>query len=152
MKYLGYLAVVLIGLAPALAASAETDLVSKKSPFTVGETLDRLETVLKGKDITVMARVDHGMNAEKVGMDLRPTQLLIFGKPEHGTQLMQQSQAVGLDLPLKALAWQDESGQVWLGHQPIEVIAERWGIDPASEIVTRIGKGLDALTDAALKP
>jgi uncharacterized protein (DUF302 family) len=96
--------------------SAEPGLISVKSSHDVKNTADRLETVLNEKGMTVFLRVDHTEGARKVGQELRPTELVIFGNPKVGTPLMQCSQTVAIDLPQKALIWQDESGQVWLTY------------------------------------
>ena len=151
MRKLITMGAVALALAALPVASFAAELVKKQSPHSVTETLDRLETVLKEEDITVMARVDHGANADKVGMQLRPTQLLIFGKPERGTRLMQEDQTVGIDLPMKVLAWEDQAGQVWIVYEKPEAIASERGITGAADVVQTMSKGLDNLTDAAVK-
>ena len=104
------------------------DLIMAKSPHPVMETLDRVETAAKSAGFFIVARVDHAGAAEGAGLKLRPTTLLIFGKPQGGTPLMQCDQRVGIDLPLKALAWQDEAGQVWLGMMDPAVLKARYGL------------------------
>jgi uncharacterized protein (DUF302 family) len=104
---------------------SEDGLVTIASEFSVKETLDRLEARLKAKNITVFARIDHAAGAASVAMQLRPTELLIFGNPKAGTPLMQSNQTIGLDLPLKILAWQDESGEVWLTYNDPSWLAQR---------------------------
>jgi uncharacterized protein (DUF302 family) len=89
-------------------------LIAIPSRHSVKETIDRLEAALKAKNIQIFARVDHGAGAASVGMKLRPTELLVFGHPKSGTPLMAARQTIGIDLPLKALAWADEAGQVRL--------------------------------------
>ena len=96
-----------------LSVSAEPGLNNLKSPHDVKNTADRLEAVLKEKGMTVFLRINHSKGARKVGEKLRPTELVIFGNPKVGTPLMQCSQTVAIDLPQKALIWQDEGGQVW---------------------------------------
>src|SRR5271170_3320447 len=103
----------------------EDGLVSVASKYSVKDTLDRLEANLKAKDITVFARIDHAAGAASVAMPLRPTELLIFGNPKAGTPLMQSSQTIGIDLPLKILAWQDAAGQVWLTYNDPGWLARR---------------------------
>lgn len=132
-----------------LASPAWAEMITKKSSHGVTQTLDRLERVLKEKEIMVAARVDHTANAQKVGMILPPTQLLIFGQPKHGTQLMQVKRSVGLDLPMKVLAWEDAGGQTWVGYTDPAGLAKRHGIDPEHEVIQTMTKGLDKLTDAA---
>lgn len=100
-------------------------LVQVKSAHAPRETLDRLEKLVKQKGLTVFARVDHAAGAAKVGKTLRPTELLIFGNPQGGTPLMECAQSAGIDLPLKAMAWQDAKGQSWLGYNDPVWIAQR---------------------------
>ena len=95
---------------------SEDGLVTIASNYSVEETLDRLEVDLKAKNITVFVRIDHAAGAASVAMPLRPTELLIFGNPKSGTPLMQSNQTIGIDLPLKVLAWQDAGGKVWLTY------------------------------------
>src|SRR5215470_8942300 len=93
---------------------ASNGLVSIKSAFTVKETVDRLARLVESKGLTVFCRIDHEANAVSAGLQLRPTEVLIFGNAKGGTPLMQAAQTIGIDLPLKALAWQDATGQTWL--------------------------------------
>ena len=95
---------------------SDDGLVTLASNHAAGETLDRLEADLRAKAITVFARIDHAAGAASVAMPLRPTELLIFGNPKAGTPLMQANQSIGIDLPLKMLAWQDAGGKVWLTY------------------------------------
>ncbi len=110
-------------------------LTTVKSPHSSKDTMDRLETVAKQKGMAIFARIDHSAGAAKVGMKLRPTELLIFGNPQSGTPFMECSQTVGIDLPVKALVWEDASGQVWLGYNDPEFLARRHGVSqcPAVE-------------------
>lgn len=123
--------------------------VTKKSPYSVAKTLDRLENIVKQKGITIFARVDHGAGAKKVGKDLGESQLLIFGNPKMGTPLMQEAILMGLDLPMKALAWQDKSGQVWLSYVKPQVLQQRHGIKNR-QIIQKMIKALNAITDKAV--
>lgn len=109
------------------------ELLTAKSARPVMETLDRVETAAKAAGFFIVARVDHSGAAEGVGLKLRPTVLLIFGKPQGGTPLMQCDQRAGIDLPLKALAWQDEAGQVWLGMADPAVLKARYGLGAACD-------------------
>ncbi|EAR22060.1 hypothetical protein NB231_04105 [Nitrococcus mobilis Nb-231] len=142
-------AAIVVAALPIAAMTAE--LTTKQSPYSVSETLDRLENILAEKGIAVMARVDHAKNAEKVDLELRPTQLLIFGKPEIGTKLLQQDQTIGIDLPMKVLAWQDAAAQVWLGYEDPRAIAAERGLTGAKDTLQKMAEGLDNLTDAALR-
>jgi len=103
-------------------------IVDFPSPYSVPETLARLQSILKQNGVTVFALVDHGGEAAKVGLQMRPTQLLIFGNPKAGTPLMVAAPTSAIDLPLKALAWQDAQGKVWLSHNAPEYLGERHGI------------------------
>src|ERR1700736_2547566 len=96
--------------------SADAGLVTLSSPHGVAGTVERLKALLAGKGIQVFAHIDHAAGAQEVGLSLRPTQVLIFGTPQAGTPLMQSQQTIGLELPLRALVWQDEAGQVWLTY------------------------------------
>ena len=109
------------------------ELLMAKSTRPVMETLDRVEAAAKSAGFFIVARVDHAGAAEGVGLKLSPTALLIFGKPQGGTPLMQCDQRAGIDLPLKALAWQDEVGQVWLGMADPAVLKTRYGLGAACE-------------------
>jgi uncharacterized protein (DUF302 family) len=100
-------------------------LVTIASAHSVKDTIDRVEAIVKSKGLTVFARVDHAAGAKEVGMPLAPTLLLIFGNPKGGTPLMQAKQQVGIDLPLKVLAWQDSGGKTWLGYNDPHWIAQR---------------------------
>lgn len=102
-------------------------IIDVSSRYSVPETLARLQTILKEKGITVFALVDHSGEAEKAGLSMRPTQLLIFGSPKGGTPLMVAAPRLAIDLPLKALAWQDEQGRVWLSYNTPEYLHERHG-------------------------
>ena len=102
-------------------------MIDVPSPYSVPETLARLESILKERGVTVFARVDHSGEAERVGLQMRPTQLLIFGSPKAGTPLMVAAPSVAIDLPLKALAWEDERGRVWLSYNAPEYLQQRHG-------------------------
>jgi uncharacterized protein (DUF302 family) len=129
---------------------SDDGLVTIASRHTVRETLDRLETALKAKDITVFARIDHAAGAASVAMPLRPTELLIFGNPKGGTPLMQSNQTVGIDLPLKILGWQDVGGQIWLTYSDPTWLARRHHLSSATDAsVDALKLLLEAITQAA---
>ena len=113
---------------------AADGLIVVKSPHSPKDTMDRLEAVVKDKGLTVFARINHAAGAAKVGKKLRSTELLIFGNPQGGTPFMECSQTVGIDLPLKALVWEDASGQVWLGYNDPEFLAKRHGASPCPAV------------------
>ena len=133
------------------AAFANDALIVKPSPHGVAKTLDRLAQIMK-KGVTVFARINHAKGAKSIGAKLRPTQVLIFGNPKLGTPMMQSNQQIGLDLPLKAVAWKDEAGKVWLAYTKPAVLAARYGITDRDGVVKKMTGALNNLTNAALKP
>jgi len=126
--------------------------VKVKSPYTVEQTLDRFERVIKAKGMTVFTRIDHAAGAASVNKDLRPTELLVFGNPKMGALLMQSNQAAAIDLPMKALAWKDASGQVWLAYNDPAYLAQRHGIGDRAALVEKMRKALRAFSHAATSP
>ena len=133
-------------------AAADTGLITLKSAHSVGKTANRLESLLKEKGMTVFARIDHAEGAKKVGETLRPTELLIFASPKVGTALMQCGQSVGIDLPLKALIWEDAGGQVWLTYNDPKSLAERHGITQCDDVISRIEQALKTFATGATQP
>jgi uncharacterized protein (DUF302 family) len=107
-----------------------TGIIDVSSRYSVPETLARLQSILKEKGVKVFDLVDHSGEAEKSGLKMRPTQLLIFGNPKGGTPLMVAAPRLAIDLPLKALAWQDEDGKVWLSYNSPEYLQQRHGFPP----------------------
>lgn len=146
------IAILVLGLLTApFALAGEVDgLIRKPSPHGVGETLDRLQTLLENKGITVALRWPHGERAAGVDIELRETEVMVFGNPKLGSHLMTSAQTAGIDLPLKALAWRDADGQVWLAYNDPAYIAERHGIDDRAGVVAKISGALDKLTAAAV--
>lgn len=108
--------------------SADNGLVHLSSPFSVSETTKRLEAALQSKGIAIFCHVDHSGEAEKVGMKMHPTQLLIFGNPKAGTPLMLASPTLAIDLPLKALVWEDAGNKVWVSYNSPEYLQQRHNI------------------------
>jgi len=107
--------------------------------------MDRLEAEIQGKGMTVFARIDHGAGAADAGLELRPTNLIIFGNARGGTPLMQASQTSGIDLPLKALVWQDVAGKTWLSYNEPSWIVQRHGLGVRAEIVDKMAAALSAI-------
>ena len=101
------------------------------SAHSVADTMARLESLLKEKNVLIFARIDFSGDASRAGLELLPEQMLIFGNPKGGTPLMAQKPTVGLDLPLKALVWQDSDGKTWLGYNDPKYIVQRHGVDEA---------------------
>ena len=112
-------------------------LITTISRHNVADTISHLADIVAAKGLTVFARIDHGAKAAEVGIKLRPTELLIFGEPSNWAALMQDSQAVGINLPMKALAWEDEDGEVWLTYYDIHWLAERHGLGAEAESAVR---------------
>jgi uncharacterized protein (DUF302 family) len=141
-------------LAAAMAASgavlAAEGLIEVKSAHGVKETITRFEAAARERGLIIFARIDHAAGAQKVGKTLRPTELLIFGNPQGGTPLMECAQTAGIDLPLKALAWEDASGQVWLGYNDPQYLAARHGAKECAA-VANLRKGLEGLAGVAAK-
>ena len=125
-------------------ASAADGLITVKSSSSVKETMNRLEANVKQRGLNVFARIDHAAGATKVGKTLRPTELLIFGNPKGGTPFMECSQTVGIDLPLKALVWQDDSAQVWLAYNDPVYIAQRHEVEQCP-VARKLSKALSTI-------
>jgi uncharacterized protein (DUF302 family) len=127
-----------------------TGLISVRSSYPVSETIDRLVGAVVAGGLNVFGRIDHAAGAAEVGMPLRPTELLLFGHPRGGTPLMQDRQSVGIDLPLKALAWEDDAGDVWLTYNDTDWLARRHGLGTKSaEALDAIRVATSALAAAA---
>jgi len=139
----------LIALIPTMSFAADKGMISKKSQYSVKVTLDKLENVLRKKGITIVTRWSHDAGAKKVGIPLRPTELLIFGNPKLGSHFFTSNQTAGIDLPMKALAWKDKKGQVWLTYNDPAYIANRHGIDDRAEIKKKMTGALNKLTNVA---
>ena len=138
-------------LSIASLASAADGLIAIKSPHSAAVTMNRLEDVVKQRGLTVFARVDHAAGAAKIGKTLRPTELLIFGNPQGGTPLMECAQSAGIDLPLKALVWEDASNQVWVGYNDPAYLAQRHGAAQCP-VLENLTKALSSLAGAAVAP
>ena len=124
-KFLTVLIILLCTINTQSYATDSNGIIKIKSKHSVTETIDKLETVLNKKGMTIFKRIDHTAGAEKAGLKLRPTELLIFGNPKVGAPLMLCSQTAALDLPQKALAYEDEKGQVWLAYNDPYYMAKR---------------------------
>ena len=139
----------LIALIPTMSFAADKGKISKKSHYSVKVTLDKLENVLRKKGITIVTRWSHDAGAKKAGIPLRPTELLIFGNPKLGSHFFTSNQTSGIDLPMKALAWKDKNGQVWLTYNDPAYIAARHGIADRAKIVAKMTGALNKLTNVA---
>lgn len=136
-------------LAVLSVANAADGLVAVKSPHGAKATMDNLEELVKQRGLNVFARIDHAAGAAKVGKSLRPTEVLIFGNPQGGTPFMECAQSVGIDLPLKALVWEDAAAQVWLGYNDPTFLARRHGVAQCP-VVENLSKALAGLAESAV--
>ena len=131
-----------------MAAPPENGMMHLRSPYSAPETLTRLEAVLAAKNLTLFARIDHSGEAEKVGLKMPPTQVIIFGSPKSGTPLMVASPTLAIDLPLKALVWEDAEGAVWLSYNSPDYLKQRHGIP--DDLIKNIA-GVGAVLAEAVK-
>jgi len=146
------LSIFILGLCllPVTWASEVPGLVVKQSPHSVSETLDRLESAIKEKGISIVTRWNHSEKAAGVDIPLRDTELLLFGNPALGSHMFTSEQTSGIDLPMKALAWKDADGKVWLGYNDPQYIADRHNIRNRAEVIKKMQGALDKLSDAAV--
>ena len=149
MKTIHSLLAVAMTLCVAVAAAAD-GLVAVKSPYSAKETMTRLEEAVTKKGLTVFARIDHAAGAAKISKALRPTEVLVFGNPQGGTPFMECEQTVGIDLPLKALVWEDAAAQVWVGYNDPAYLAQRHGV-ASCPVVENLRKALGSLVDASVE-
>ena len=134
------------------SAMADTGFISVRSNHGVKETADRLEKVLKQKGMTVFNRINHAAGAKRVGKVLRPTELIVFGNPKVGAPLMQCNQTVGLDLPQKALIWEDQAGLVWFTYNAPRYLDRRHGLAKCIPVLNKIENALRNFAMAATMP
>jgi uncharacterized protein (DUF302 family) len=124
-------------------------LTTVPSNFGPEETMERLETGLRAQGMSIFARIDHAAGAREAGLELRPTEVIIFGNARGGTPLMQGNQTVGIDLPLKALVWQDAANQSWISYNEPSWIAQRHGLTNIDLVVSKMTALLRAVTTKA---
>ena len=132
--------------------AGDGQLVTLPCAQGTNETVERLKKLLADKKIQVFAHIDHAAGAAKVGMELRPTQVLIFGNPQAGTPLMQSRQTIGLDLPLRILVWEDEARKVWLTYRRPSFLAKFHHVVGQDAAVKALDDGLAGLARAAASP
>jgi uncharacterized protein (DUF302 family) len=137
-------AAIYAGTAPAGGGT----VVTKPSRYSVPETIGRIEKAITAKGMQIFARIDHSGEAKKVGLAMRPTELLIFGNPKGGTALMVAKPTAAIDLPMKVLAWEDEEGKVWLTYNSPELLHERHGVP--TELTSRLDP-VGTLLEAAVE-
>lgn len=127
MRHFALLSALLMLLPPA-ALAVDNGIIARPSKYSVSETISRIESTAQAKGIIVFARIDHSGEAEKIGMTMRSTQLLILGNPKGGTPLMNATPSLAIDLPMKVLAWQDADGKVWVGYNSPDYLQKRHGL------------------------
>lgn len=128
LNSLFYASVAVAAVSTGTGLAADGTVVTKPSKYSVPETINRIEKAVTAKGMQIFARIDHGGEAKKVGLTMRPTELLVFGNPKGGTALMVAKPTAAIDLPMKALAWQGEDGKVWLTYNSPELLHERHGV------------------------
>ena len=136
-------------LAVSFNSFATDGLINVASQYSFNETVDNLEKVLLNNGMTIFARVPHSSDALKVNIELQPTELIIFGNPQVGGKLMQCAQTVGIDLPLKALVWQDEDGSVWISYNDPDYLKQRHDMATCDMQLKKVAGALNKLTTAA---
>lgn len=136
-------------LAFPLPLMAADGMVTVRSNHSTEATADKLEAVLEEKGMTVMNRINHAESARKAGLELRSTEVVIFGNPKVGTPLMQCTQSVAIDLPQKALIWEDSEGVVWLGYNDPEYLRQRHEIEGCDEVIEKVSSALANFAKAA---
>jgi uncharacterized protein (DUF302 family) len=139
----------LLALFQAVPVLAADGVINVKSDFNVEETADRLERTLNEKGMTIFKRIKHSDGAANVGIELRETELFIFGNPKVGSPLMQCQQTVAIDLPQKALIWEDGDAQVWISYNDPRYLEQRHHISGCEEVISKIEKALSGITAAA---
>ena len=133
----------------AIPVAAVDGMVNVSSTFTVEETADRMERILKEKGMTIFNRIKHSEGARKVGISLRATELIIFGNPKVGSPLMRCQQSVAIDLPQKALIWEDDKAKVWISYNDPRYLERRHDISGCEEVISKIQQALGGITKAA---
>lgn len=141
--------VLTVCLALPMSGFAAEGMIALKSIHSVPATADKLEAVLKEKGMTVMNRISHSDGAAGVDLELRPTELVIFGNPKVGTPLMQCAQSVAIDLPQTALIWEDSKGVVWLGYNDPAYLKQRHNIEGCDEVIEKVSGALAGFAKAA---
>jgi uncharacterized protein (DUF302 family) len=137
---------ILLIATPVVAANG---IVNVPSAFSVEETANRMESILNEKGMTIFNRIEHSEGASKVGIELRETELIIFGNPKVGSPLMKCQQSVAIDLPQKALIWRDENSRVWISYNDPGYLKKRHNITGCDEVISKIEKALFGITKAA---
>ena len=133
----------------AIPVAAADGVINVASAFNVKETADRMESILNEKGMTIFKRIKHSEAAGKVGIELRETELIIFGNPKVGSPLMKCQQSVAIDLPQKALIWEDDKAKVWISYNDPRYLEKRHNISGCEEVILKIEKALAGITKSA---
>ena len=134
-------------VSPTLAFAG--DIVKKSSAHSVKETMDKFETLIKSKGMSVFARVDHKKNAASIDMKMNEAEVLIFGNPKGGTVLMKNDAAVSLDLPLRVAVYKDKDGKVWLSYHNPQALKDSYAVSAGAKVLDKVEGALDKLTTVA---
>ncbi|MEZ8720955.1 DUF302 domain-containing protein [Vibrio pomeroyi] len=137
-------------LSASFSVAASDGLIKYQSNYSVKETADRFEEIAKSKGLTLFARIDHQKNASNVDLELRPTEVIIFGNPKVGTPLMQCAQEVAIDLPQKVLVSEDANKKVWLSYNDPNYLLNRHAINGCDEVIKKISSVLSKLSEATI--
>lgn len=140
----GLMAMIIV--VPAMAADG---VINVQSAFNVQKTADRLESKLNEKGMTIFNRIKHSESAGKVGIELRETELIIFGNPKVGSPLMKCQQSIAIDLPQKALIWEDHESKVWISYNDPDYLEKRHNISGCEAVISKIKKALSGIIKAA---
>lgn len=133
----------------AIPVAAADGLINVPSAFNAEQTADRMESILKEKGMTIFKRIKHSDGAKKVGIELRATELILFGNPKVGSPLMKCQQSVAIDLPQKALIWEDDTGKVWISYNDPRYLQKRHSIPGCEEVISKIEKALAGIARSA---
>ena len=145
------ISVALLVLFSSAAVAADNGIVKIQSKYNVNETMDRVESVAKAQGMRIWAREDFKKMGEKIDMNIKPNQILIFGKGRGGPKLISASPTAALDLPLKIIAWEDKNGQVWVAYTTADYMKKRHNIQGRDKVIANINKRLESITSEALK-
>lgn len=148
-KILATAIILLFLVLPGIAAIAAEGVIDVKSNHTAEESAERLQSILEQKSMTIFNRIPHSTSAANIGVELRNTELFIFGNPKVGSPLMKCQQSAAIDLPQKALIWEDETGQVWISYNDPRYLQQRHAISGCDEVIAKIEKALAGITKAA---
>lgn len=143
------LATAFLLIATAIGPAIAGNLVTVESKHSVKETVDRLVAAIEKRGIKVAARIDHAAGAKAAGMELPPTEVLLFGSPKLGTPLMQANPAIAIDLPMSILTWQDKSGKVWIGYTSPDDLKSRHGVVGQDQVFSTMRAALDGIVKNA---